>query len=250
MKVTLIIPAYNAGRVVAGVIARIPPDVCDEIIVLDDGSDDNTFSVLSTIQGIHLLRNRGNRGYGSAQKTLYKTALEQGADIILLMHSDGGHFPEEIPQMLAPIIGEMAQVVVGSRIAGLVNSSLPIMGSRYLGVLRTAQMPPHLFIGHIFLMVIHNIAFGTRFHTWHSGFRAMTRQAVQSISLEDLNTGYLIDSEILLAAHLGNLQIAEVPVSTHYDQNPGSSVKPISFGFRAIRFTFANLIKLRALKRH
>ena len=102
-------PAYNAGKVISGVIERIPKGLINEIIIVDDASRDNTFDVLSAIPGLTVLRHAENRGYGGAQITLHDAAIQHGADVAVLMHSDGGHFPEELPRLLEPILAGEAQ---------------------------------------------------------------------------------------------------------------------------------------------
>src|SRR5512133_1117143 len=121
MKTCVIMPAYNAEKVVESVIERVPAGLIDEIIVVDDASRDNTFEVLSAIPGLTVLRHAENRGYGGTQITLHDAAIQRGADVVVLMHSDGGHFPEELPRLLGPIFAGEAQVVLGARIHGAIE---------------------------------------------------------------------------------------------------------------------------------
>jgi glycosyltransferase involved in cell wall biosynthesis len=141
MKICVIIPAYNAGKVIASVIERIPAGLIDEVIVVDDASRDNTFEVLSAIPGLTVLRHSENRGYGGTQITLHDTAIQRGADVVVLMHSDGGHFPEELPRLLEPILAGQAEVVLGARIHGLIEKAQPLLGSSLLGALLNGPIP-------------------------------------------------------------------------------------------------------------
>lgn len=236
MKTCVIMPAYNAGKVVASVIERIPTGLIDEIIVVDDASRDNTFEVLSAIPGLTLLRHVENRGYGGAQITLHDAAIQRGADVVVLMHSDGGHFPEELPQMLEPILAGQAQVVLGARIHGAIEKARPLLGSSTLGALLKGQMPATRLMGHLFLTGIQNYIFGTHYDAWHSGYRAMSREAMLRVPYHDFGTGYLFDTEFLLAAHLAGLKIKEAPVSSFYDPRSGSTVEPFSYGLRVLRY--------------
>jgi glycosyltransferase involved in cell wall biosynthesis len=244
MKTCVIIPAYNAGKVVASIVERIPAGIIDEIIVVDDASCDNTFEVLSAIPGLIVLRHTENRGYGGAQMTLHDSAIQRGADVVVLMHADGGHFPEELPRMLEPILASQAQVVLGARIHGVIDESQPILGSSLLGALLNGPIPPARLMGHLFLTGIQNFIFGTHYDAWHSGFRAMSRNAIIRVPYHDFGMGYLFDTEFLLAAHLEGLKIKEVPVSSFYDPRSGSTVEPFSYGLKVLRYVLMRRWKM------
>jgi glycosyltransferase involved in cell wall biosynthesis len=242
VKVVLAIPAYEAARVVAGVVARIPPATragIAEILALDDGSRDGTFAVLAALPGVTALRHPENRGYGAAQMTLHAAALERGADAVVVMHADGGHFPEELERLLAPLRSGHADVVLGSRTTGILAQGPRLLGSRTLGALVRGPMPAARLLGHLGLTALQNAAFGTRFHAWHSGFRAVTRAALRRVPFRDFGPGYLFDTEFLLAAHRARLRITEVPVSSHYDPRAGSTAEPVAYGLRVLRFVIA-----------
>jgi glycosyltransferase involved in cell wall biosynthesis len=236
MKICVIIPAYNAGKVIASVIERIPAGLIDEVIVVDDASRDNTFEVLSAIPGLTVLRHSENRGYGGTQITLHDTAIQRGADVVVLMHSDGGHFPEELPRLLEPILAGQAEVVLGARIHGLIEKAQPLLGSSLLGALLNGPIPATRLMGHIFLIGIQNCIFGTHYDAWHSGYRAMSREAMLRVPYHDFGAGYLFDTEFLLTAHLAGLRIKEVPVSSFYDPRSGSTVEPFSYGLKVLRY--------------
>ena len=239
MKVTVIIPAYNAAKIVASVIARVPRGIVDEVIVVDDGSRDNTFEVLSAIPNIVVLRHLTNCGYGGAQIKLHEAALDNGADIIVLLHADGGHFPEEIPQVIEPILSGQADIVIGSRIAGILHKASKVAGSRWLGAAIRGPMPAHRFWGHVGLTAIQNLIFGAHYHSWPEGFRAITREAILRLPFRQFDSGYLFDTEFLMAAHHAGLRIVEVPVSAYYDARAGSSAPPFSYGLRVLWLLFS-----------
>ncbi len=244
MKVCVIIPAYNAAKVVASVIERIPPNLVDEIIVVDDASRDNTFEVLSCVPGITVLRHDENQGYGGAQVTLHDAALHHGADVAVLMHADGGHFPEELPQMLAPVLSGRADMVLGARIVGVLGEAKPILGSRLIGALIGGPMPAVRLLGHLALTSIQNGLFGTHYDAWHSGYRAMTREVMLRVPYRKFGTGYLFDTEFLLHAHIAGLRITEVPVSSYYDPRSGSTAEPFSYGLRVLRYVFTRRLEM------
>lgn len=239
MKTCVIMPAYNAGQIVASVIERIPPGWVDEIIVVDDASRDDTFAVLSALPGLTVLRHATNRGYGGAQITAHDEALRRGADVAVLMHSDGGHFPEELPRMLEPIRAGRADVVLGARIQGVLAQARPLLGSTTLGALIHGSMPATRLLGHLFLTGFQNSLFGTRYDAWHSGYRAMTREAMLRVPYANFGAGYLFDTEFLLSAHLAGLRISEVPVSSFYDPRSGSTAEPFSYGVKVLQYVLA-----------
>jgi glycosyltransferase involved in cell wall biosynthesis len=236
MKTCVIMPAYNAGKVVASVIERIPAGLIDEIIVVDDASRDNTFEILSTIPGLIVLRHPENRGYGGAQITLHDAVIQRGADVAVLMHSDGGHLPEELPRLLQPILSGQAQVVLGARIQGVIEKSKPLFGSSLLGALFNGPMPATRLLGQLFLTGLQNLVFGTRYDAWHSGYRAMSRDAMLKVPYHNFGSGYLFDTEFLLTAHLVGLKIKEVPVTSFYDPRSGSTAEPFSYGIKVLRY--------------
>ncbi len=236
MKTVIIIPAYNAADLVAEIINRIPPCIADEIIALDDGSQDDTFKVLSSLKNVTALQHKTNGGYGKAQITLHNAALRHKADIIVLMHADGGHLPEELPQLIEPLRGGRADVVIGDRLKGVWQNAKPLLGSRTLGAMVRGQMPVVRLAGHLFLTATQNFIFGTNYRAWHSGYRAITGKSLERIPYNSFGSGYLFDTEFLLACHHSGLRIEEVSVSSYYDPRAKTSVEPFLFGLRVLTF--------------
>ena len=238
MKTVALIPAYNASKTITGIVDRIPREFIDEIIVVDDGSIDDTYERLKELEGITLIKHEENLGYGAAQLSLYKAALTVNADYTVILHADGGHYPEEIPVMLAPLMGqEPADVVVGSRTRGIMNGAKPLMRSKLLGAAFRGSMPAYKFIANIILTAFQNICYGTRYRSFHSGFRACRRDALLKIDLEKLTSWYLFDTQFLLEVHNNGLRIVEVPVGTFYDEDAGSSAPVLRYGVRIVLFS-------------
>ncbi len=152
--------------------------------------------------------------------------------------------PEELPQMLEPIRAGRADVVLGARIAGIMEKVKPLLGSRFLGALTGGPMPGVRLIGHLVLTSIQNGMFGTHYDAWHSGYRAMTREAMMRVPFRDFGAGYLFDTEFLLSAHLAGLRIEEVPVSSYYDPRSGSTAEPFSYGLRVLRYVFTRRLEM------
>lgn len=115
MKVTVVMPAYNAARTLEACVADIPRDVVDEVILVDDASTDETVSLAHKL-GLEVVVHPENRGYGGNQKTCYRHALARGADIVVMVHPDHQYDPKVIPQLVAPLREGRCDAVFGSRI--------------------------------------------------------------------------------------------------------------------------------------
>src|SRR3989344_1083221 len=150
MKIVVTIPAYNVAKYIETVVIRVlHQNFVDKIIIVDDCSRDSTYEIIRNLQEKHnkvkAIHHKNNMGYGGAQKTLYSVALEDGADIIVLLHADGQHLPEELPMLLEPLKNGECDIVVGSRA---------------LGHMLRGGMPLYKFIGNKLLTFFENFAFG------------------------------------------------------------------------------------------
>lgn len=117
-KIVVVMPAYNAAKTVRQTYAEIPHDIVDEIILVDDASQDHTVTVSQEL-GIKTIVHPKNRGYGGNQKTCYKTALDLGADIIIMLHPDYQYTPLLITAMASLMAEGLFDCVLGSRILGV-----------------------------------------------------------------------------------------------------------------------------------
>src|ERR1700712_4644043 len=116
-RVTVVLPAYNAARTLRQTYDEIPHAIVDDVILTDDGSDDDTSAIAKEL-GIHTLVHARNRGYGANQKTCYAAALERGADIVVMLHPDYQYTPRLVTAMASMIGSDQYDVVLGSRILG------------------------------------------------------------------------------------------------------------------------------------
>src|SRR5215218_8369861 len=117
-KVVVVMPAYNAARTLRMTYAELPQDVVDLVIVVDDGSSDETIHIARQL-GLELFVHNRNYGYGANQKTCYREALRAGADVIVMVHPDYQYDPTLVPDIVAPILRGEADVVLGSRLLGV-----------------------------------------------------------------------------------------------------------------------------------
>ncbi|MCM8811707.1 MAG: glycosyltransferase family 2 protein [Candidatus Omnitrophica bacterium] len=237
-KILVLIPAYNASRTIRKVLTQIPRPPVDAVAVVDDGSSDNTAQEIQSAKQAILIKHPKNRGYGGAQKTLHRFALEHQAPYSVILHADGGHFPNEIPQIVEPLLKGEADVVVGSRIMGIYQTVRPFLGSKMLGASLWGPMPGYKFVANRILSTIQNIFLGTRFLEFHSGFRAITKEALSKIPLDRLGNWYLFDTEFVVACHRAGLRIKEVPAGTYYNPEAGSKVPSVRYGLAILEYAF------------
>jgi glycosyltransferase involved in cell wall biosynthesis len=222
-NVFVLVPAYNAGATVERVFERIPDAARRRIrryAAVNDGSKDDTAAALerlaARIPNLAVLNHPVNRGYGEAEKTLLRYALAEGAQVAVLLHSDGQYSPEKIPEILEPFDRDGADMVQGSRMSG--------------GGALKGGMPVYKFVANKILTAIENRAFGMRMAEYHSGYMAYSRRAMETIPWEKLSNSFDFDLEMLVLAHVKGLRIAEVPIPTIY-AGEKSHLNPVKYGF-------------------
>ena len=170
-KVVVVLPAYNAALTLETTYKEIPFDIVDEVILVDDASKDDTFVVAKKIGIRHIIRHEVNKGYGGNQKTCYAKALELGGDIIIMLHPDYQYTPLLIGPIAGIIANGLYPVVFGSRILG--------KGARKGG------MPLYKYISNRLLTAFQNIMMNQKLSEYHTGYRAFTREVIESIRLEN-----------------------------------------------------------------
>ena len=200
-------PAYNAAATLAMTYRAIPPNVADEIILVDDASRDATVETARAL-GIPIIRHPHNVGYGGNQKTCYMEALRSGADVVVMLHPDGQYDPSILPDVIAPIRMGEADLVLGSRFL------TP-------GGARAGGMPLYKFLANRFLTRVENLVLGTRLSEMHTGYRAYSRRFLETVPFLRNSIDFAFDTEILFQAVRFGFRIAEIPVATKYF--PGAS---------------------------
>ncbi len=207
LLVSVIIPVFNEETTIKEVISKIPNHHKKEIIVVDDGSSDNSVERINEIEdrNIKLIKHFKNRGYGAALLTGIKQAK---GDIIITLDSDGQHNPEEIPKLIKPIIKNKADIVVGSRYLGK---------SQY-------RVPLHTRVGEFVVRNCLWLVFNQKVGNNQSGYRAFTRDC-QLIFEDMIHTGFGFCTEILFKASYKNFRITEVPITIYKRQHGTSYVQ-------------------------
>jgi len=223
-RILVCIPAYNEATSIADIIKRAAKYVY-ETIVYDDGSVDNTVEV-ARAAGATVIRNPKNKGYGFAISTLIAAALERDADIMVTLDSDGQHNPDEIPEIIIPILSEGFDIVIGSRFLRSNDHKIPSyrsIGIKTLTKLTQAASYEHLTDA-------------------QSGFRAYSKNALSKLDL--LEEGMAVSSEILLRAKEENLLVKEVPITVDYNVKEPSTHNPVSHG-GGVLYHLIHFISLR-----
>jgi glycosyltransferase involved in cell wall biosynthesis len=198
MKVSAVIPAYNEAARISSVLERVRPLV-DELIVVDDGSADDTFAVASSADVV-ALRHAINRGQGAALKTGTVAALERGADIVVHLDADGQHDPDTIALLVAPIREGKADVAFGSRFLGVEAEGMP--ASRRL-LLQAARLFSAFALG-----IPRSVT------DPQSGLRAMNAKAARQVDFRQDRMAHC--SEILRLVSHSDLRVVEVPTRVRY----------------------------------
>jgi glycosyltransferase involved in cell wall biosynthesis len=202
LKVIVVMPAYNAAKTLQDTHREVMSQgIVDLVIVVDDGSHDQTVAIARTLPNTIVHVHDVNRGYGGNQKTCYRLALEQGGDIIIMVHPDYQYTPMLIPAM-ASIIGN-----------GLYRC---VLGSRILGDPRAGGMPLWKFIANRFLTAFSNIMQGAKLSEYHTGYRAYSRDLLQSLPLEQNSDDFIFDNQVLAQILWQGDTIAEVTCPTKY----------------------------------
>jgi glycosyltransferase involved in cell wall biosynthesis len=210
-KVVVVMPAYNAARTLHMTYADLPHDVVDLVILVDDGSKDETARLAKEL-GLELFVHDRNYGYGANQKTCYREALKAGADIVVMVHPDYQYDPTLLPQIIAPIEDGTADVVLGSRLLG--------------GHPMAQGMPWWKYYSNRFLTWLENEAFGLKLAEYHTGYRAFRREVLECVNMEMNSDAFIFDQEIMAQIVDIKMRIAEVPVPTRYFAQASSA----SFG--------------------
>ncbi len=208
-KVIVVLPAYNAGKTIKKTVADIPKESVDEIILVDDVSKDNTVEIAKKL-GLKVFVHKKNSGYGANQKTCYTKALEEGADIVVMVHPDYQYDPKVIPLLIEPIQNGRADAVFGSRM---------MKGGALEG-----GMPPWKHNANIILTAFENVMLGTYLTEYHSGFRAYSAKYLRSVNFVLNSDGFIFDTEIIIQGLLKYMRIEEVPIRTRYFDE-ASSIK-------------------------
>jgi len=223
-KVVVVMPAYNAAQTLLRTYNEVmAQDIVDFVIVVDDGSHDETVSIAKTLPNTIVYAHERNQGYGANQKSCYKLALEAGGDIIIMVHPDYQYTPKLIPAMASMIGNDLYHCVLGSRILG--------------GYALEGGMPLWKYIANRFLTFVENIFFGAKLSEYHTGYRAFSRELLERLPLKVNSDDFVFDNQMLAQIIWFGYTVAEVSCPTKYFPEASS----INL-FRSIKYGFGCLL--------
>ncbi|MBP6993951.1 glycosyltransferase family 2 protein [Candidatus Woesebacteria bacterium] len=216
-KVVVVLPAYNAAKTLEKTVADIPKDVVDTILLVDDRSTDKTLSIAKELN-LTVEEHDKNLGYGGNQKTCYTLALQQGADIIIMLHPDYQYDPKLIRYFVSFIRDGYFDVMLGSRIRSRKEA---IAGG----------MPIYKYYANRILTLIENFAAGYNLSEWHTGMRAYKRDVLERIDFMNYSNDFVFDTQVLFRIIAEGYRVGEIPVPVRYSPEASS----INF-LRSVRY--------------
>ncbi len=223
-RIVVVMPAYRAEKTLAQCYAAIPHDVVDRVLLVDDGSDDATLAVAREL-GLQTHRHPRNLGYGANQKTCYRAALADGADIVVMLHPDYQYEPRLITAMAGMIASGVYDVVIGSRILG--NTAL------------RGGMPVYKYVSNRVLTAVQNLIVGMKLSEFHTGYRAFSRRVLTTLPLLANSQDFVFDNQMLVQAHAFDMRIGEVSCPTRYfdDASEIDFARSVVYGLGVLNVT-------------
>jgi glycosyltransferase involved in cell wall biosynthesis len=206
-KLVITMPAYNAEKTLRQTYDELPHEYVDEVLLVDDASSDHTARVAEEL-GIKTVIHPENKGYGGNQKTCYAEALSHRADIVVMLHPDYQYSPRLVTAMASMIVSGHYDVVLGSRILG--------------GGARKGGMPLYKYIANRSLTLIENVVLGAKLSEYHTGFRAFTRQVLETLPLGENSDDFVFDNEMLAQTVYFGFRIGEISCPTKYFEDASS----------------------------
>ncbi len=202
-RVVIVMPAYNAARTLVSTYEEVMAQgIVDRVVVVDDASHDETVAIARGLPNVRVHVHPRNRGYGANQKSCYRLALEEGADIVIMVHPDYQYTPKLIPAMASMVATGLYGAVLGSR----------ILGGRAL----SGGMPWWRYAGNRALTFVQNLLIGARLSEYHTGYRAFSRELLERLPLDANSDDFVFDAEVLAQIVWLGYVIGEVSCPTRY----------------------------------
>jgi len=239
-KVIIVMPAYNAAKTLEQTCKEIPHGSYDEIILVDDASSDTTVELAKELH-LKVVKHPQNKGYGGNQKTCYTEALKDGADVVIMLHPDNQYDPGMVPNIALPIIKGQADVVLASRFIRDPLQGGPIKGG----------MPLWKFVANRALTIFENMILRTYFSEFHTGYRAFSRKALESIDFMANSDNFVFDNEMIVQLIMKKMKFKEIGVETRYFKEASSVdfFTSTRYGFGILGTLFKYVLHVNNIKR-
>ena len=230
-KIVVVMPAYNAASTLERTYREIPFDIVDEVILVDDHSRDDTFAKAKQLGINTVIRHEQNTGYGGNQKTCYKTALANGADIVVMLHPDYQYTPLLIEAMVYPIAKGLFDVMLASRILGK-------------GAL-SGGMPMYKYVANRFLTLFQNIMMSQKLSEYHTGYRSFSKEVLETLPLHQNDDDFVFDNEMLGQIAYAGFNMGEVSCPTKYFKEASSInfKRSVKYGMGVLRVSLTYRIQ-------
>lgn len=235
-KIVVVMPAYCAEKTLEKTYFDIPKDLIDEIIVVDDQSHDKTVEVAQKL-GLKTFVHQKNLGYGANQKTCYQKALQEDADIIVMIHPDYQYDARLTKELVRPIIQGRYDIMLGSRI-------------RTRKEALSGGMPFWKYFANRFLTILENLILGLNLSEYHTGFRAFKKEVLETIPYEVNSNDFGFDQEILVQGVYFGFKIGEIPVPVRYFKEASSInfFRSVLYGLTTLKALFSYLFEKLKIK--
>ncbi len=235
-KIVVVMPAYNAAKTIERTYREIPLDLVDDVLVTDDASPDDTVRVARSL-GLRTVVHDTNRGYGGNQKTCYAEALKLGADVVVMLHPDYQYTPALIPAMIGLITDGPFDVVLGSR----------VLGGRALA----GGMPRYKYVANRLLTAVENLLLGAKLSEYHTGYRAFSREVLESLPLLENSDDFVFDNQMLAQVLLAGFEVGEVSCPAAYFEEASSINfrRSVRYGFGVLGVSLQGFLQRRGLAR-
>ena len=222
-RIAVVMPAYNAEKTLEKTVQELS-DVVDIKILVDDSSKDQT-ALLSRRLGVQTFVHDANYGYGRNQQTCYREALAAGADIVVMVHPDYQYTPSLVPAMAGMVASGVYDMVLGSRILGA-------------GALK-GGMPFYKYVANRLLTAFQNLFLGVKLSEYHTGFRAFSRQLLETLPLLENSDDFVFDNQMIAQAVAFNFKIGEISCPTKYFEDASSInfKRSVKYGFGVLATT-------------
>jgi glycosyltransferase involved in cell wall biosynthesis len=236
-RIAVVLPAYNAATTLKRTVDEIDRTIVDHLVLVDDASTDETIEEAKRLDLEPIIHTR-NLGYGANQKTCYATALDLGADIVVMVHPDYQYSPRLVPAMAAMISSGEYDFVLASRI--LAQSAVE------------RGMPRYKYVSNRALTFFENVVLGQKLSEYHTGFRAYSAELLRCLPLERNSDDFVFDNQVIAQAIAAGARIGEISCPTRYEEESSSISfrRSVTYGVGVLRTSVQCRLHRRGLRRY